>query len=138
MLLEEIKNIKSAKKDLRNFGLTVGIALGLIGAVLWWLNKGAYPYFIGIGALLIVAGLAIPVILKPLQKVWMTIAVVMGWIMARVILTLLFYLVFTLTGLVARLFGKDFLDLKRRRDEASYWNRREPEEYDPKRSEMQF
>lgn len=138
MLLEEIKNIKSAKRDLRNFGLTVGIALGLLGAVLWWFNKGAYPYFIGGGLLLIVTGLSIPVILKPLQKVWMTFAVVMGWIMARVILTLLFYLVFTVIGLAARMFGKDFLSLKRRGNEASYWNKRESGAYDPKRSEMQF
>ena len=34
MLIEEIKNIKSTKKDLRNFALTIGIVLILIGLFL--------------------------------------------------------------------------------------------------------
>jgi hypothetical protein len=79
-----------------------------------------------------------PIVLKPLQKVWMTIAVVIGWVMARVVLTLLFFVVFTPMGLIARLFGKDFLILKRRGAGQSYWHPRKPGEYDPKRSEMQF
>ena len=46
MLLEEIKAIKSEKRDLRNFGLTIGIALGLLGGLLWWKGKDTYTVFI--------------------------------------------------------------------------------------------
>ena len=138
MLIEDIKNIKSAKKDLRNFGLTVGIALVIFGGVFWYFGKTYYPYVIGIGAALVLLGLLVPVVLKPLQKVWMTFAVVMGWVMTRVILSLLFFVVFTVVGLIARLGGKDFLSLKWKRADQSYWHFRESEKYDKQRSEMQF
>jgi len=138
MLFEEIKNIKSAPKDLRNFGLTVGLVLVFVGGVFWWLGKPFYPYLLMVGIILVSGGFIFPGALKPLQKVWMTIAVVIGWVMTRVILSLLFFLVFTTLGLVARLFGKEFLALKWKRADESYWNYRKPQEWDKQRSEMQF
>ena len=42
----------------------------------------------------------------------MSVAFVLGFVMAHVILTLFFLLVITPMGLVARLVGKDFLSLK--------------------------
>ena len=39
MILEEIKNIKSEKKDLRDFGIVMGIAFGLLAGAHWWKGK---------------------------------------------------------------------------------------------------
>jgi hypothetical protein len=124
MIIEEIRNIKSDRKDLRNFGLAVGSVLFIIGGVLLWRHRPAWPYFLGAGGALILLGLAVPRVLKPLQKAWMALAVVMGWVMTRVILGVLFYLVFTPIGLTARIFGKRFLDLGRKGKKDSYWNYR--------------
>ena len=110
MLLEEIKSIKSSKSDLRKFGLSVGIVLGLLGGLLWWKGKGSYPYFVTASAILIISGLAVPSLLKPLQKIWMAFAVVMGWIMTRVILIVAFFCVITPIGFILSITGKDFLD----------------------------
>jgi hypothetical protein len=50
----------------------------------------------------------------------------MGWCMTRLILIALFYLVVTPIGLLMRLLGKDFLELKLDRSSAvSYWIPRE-------------
>jgi len=138
MLKEEIKNIKESKKDLRKFGLTVGLALLAIGIVLFTLEKPAAFYFGGTGSALILLGLIYPNILKPLNKVWMTIALVLGWFMSRVILIILFYLVLTPLGLIAKLFGKDFLDLKIEKNSSSYWIKREKTKVDPADLERQF
>ncbi len=138
MLIDDIKNIKSSRKDLRNFGLVVGGALVILATALWWYDRPNSPWFGGSGVALILLGLVFPPILKPLQKVWMTFAVVMGWMMTRVILCLLFFLVFTPMGLISRLIGKEFLAKKWPRSDDSYWNRRQPQEYDPKRTETQF
>lgn len=138
MLLDDIKNIRSERKDLRNFGLTVGLALALIGAILWWFTKPAYPYFLISGGVLILLGLLLPQILKPLQKGWMTLAVILGWIMTRVILFIFFYLVFTLVGLIGRLFGKQFLSLKGKTGTSSQWNHRQPAPYDKSWTDRQF
>lgn len=138
MLIEEIKNIKSGRSDLRKFGITVGIVVGLIGGLLLWKDRGSYPYFLTISVFLIVSGILFPKVLLPLQRVWMTIAVIMGWFMTRVILSILFYLVFTPIGLIARLMGKEFLELKidKRRD--SYWIYRKEKPYDRRDYERQF
>jgi small basic protein len=138
MLLEEIKNIKSEKRDLRNFGLVIGIALGILGGLLWWKGKSTYPPFFIFSAVFICLGMILPSLLKPLQKVWMIFAVILGWIMTRVILSVLFYVVFTGIGLGSRLFGKQFLDLKMRYSKDSYWIHRERKPFDKKAYERQF
>jgi hypothetical protein len=138
MLLDDIRNIKSTRKDLRNFGLTVGGALAIVGGVLWWFAKPVFPYFMGAGALLVFLGLTVPAVLKPLQKIWMTFAVMMGWLMTRVILFFFFFLVFTSVGVFGRLFGKQFLSLRGKPGTSSQWNRREAAPYDKQKTEMQF
>ena len=125
MLRKEIKHIQSSRKDLRSFGLVVGGVLAVIGAVFFWFNKPAYPYPLGIGVALILSGLLIPNLLKPLQKVWMTIAIILGWFMTRVILTVLYYTVFTFIGKTGKLFGKQFIEINWDKSQNTYWNYRE-------------
>lgn len=124
MLIEEIKHIKESKKDLRMFGLTVGIVLLVISVILFLFDKSSYIYFGIIGGVLVLAGTLFPSILKPVNKVWMTLALILGWFMSRVILTILFYLVLTPIGFIAKIFGKRFLSLKIDKEEKSYWEKR--------------
>jgi hypothetical protein len=138
VLLEEIKNIKSEKKDLRNFGITFGVVLGLLSGLLWWKEKDTYSIFVVLSLAFFFFGLVLPSLLKPLQKAWMSLAVVLGFFMTKVILSILFYLVFTAIGLGARLFGKQFLDLKKDDSKESYWSYREPQPFDKKNYERQF
>ena len=125
MLIEEIKHIKESKKDLRKFGLTVGIVLLMISVILFMLDKSSYVYFGIIGGVLVLAGILFPAVLKPANKVWMTLALILGWFMSRVILTILFYLVLTPIGFIAKIFGKRFLSLKLDKEKKSYWEKRE-------------
>ncbi|GBE16308.1 hypothetical protein BMS3Abin15_00121 [bacterium BMS3Abin15] len=138
MLLEEIRNIKSEKKDLRNFGITIGIVLGILGGALWWKGKDTYNIFIILSLAFIFFGLVLPAALKPLQKAWMTFAVILGWFMTRLILSVLFYLVFTFIGWGARLFGKQFLDLKMDNSQKSYWISRKNKTLNRSDYERQF
>jgi hypothetical protein len=138
MILEDIRNIQETKKDLRNFGITVGTVLILIAGLLFWKQKDSFLYFGILGALLISAGLIIPVILKPLNKAWMTLAIFMGWVMTRLILTILFYIVLTPTAFIAKLIRKNFLDLKIDTSRSTYWEIREKRNFTPEDYEKQF
>jgi hypothetical protein len=124
MLKEEFKNIKEAKKDLRHFGLTVGGVLLIIGAVLYYIEKSSAFYFIIIGGVLFLFAIIYPKILKPLNKVWMGLAIVLGFLMSRIILTILFFLVLTPIGFLAKLFGKKFMNIKFDKSAESYWEKR--------------
>ncbi|MFH1194761.1 MAG: SxtJ family membrane protein [bacterium] len=138
MILEEIKNIKSDKKELGKFGITIGLVLVIIAAVLFYYTKPSYPYFGSIGILLILFGIIYPPVLKPLHKGWMSLAVILGFIMTRVILSILFYLVFMPMRFIARVFGKRFIDLRFKTESASYWNKREAKVYEQIDTERQF
>ena len=138
MLWNEIKNIKSDKKELKKFAFSVGGVLLLIAAALFFFGKNSWMIFGSIGGLLIALGLAVPELLKPLQKIWMALVLVLGFFMSRVILSLIFYLVLTPIGLIAKLTGKKFLELEISKDRKSYWNYRERKKYNPKNTERQF
>lgn len=138
MIIDEIKAIQSSRSDLKKFGLSVGIVLALIGLILLFKNRSSYVYFLLASAILIIPALTFPSVLKPLQKLWMGLAIVLGWISTRVILSLLYYLVLTPIGIFMRLSGKDLLDIKIQKERQSYWNYRELKQYDPADSEKQF
>ena len=123
-MLEEIKNIKSEKSDLRKFGITIGIILLIITGFLFWKGKESFQIFLTIGVVLCVLGVAIPVILKPIYWIWMIFATILGWVMTRVILGLLYFIIITPIGLIPRLFGKQFLDLRFDKSIDTYWNYR--------------
>jgi hypothetical protein len=138
MLKEEFKHIKETKKDLRKFGLTVGIVLVLIAAVLFYFEKSSSVYFAVIGAVLILTAVIYPKILKLLNKIWMGLAIILGFVMSRVIIAILFYLVLTPIGLLAKLFGKKFMDLKYNKSAESYWEIRSIKEKKQLDYERQF
>jgi len=138
MLIEDIKSIKSERSDLRKFGISVGIVVGIIGGLLLWRGRDSYPYFLIISAFLVLSGLLFPRVLLPLQKAWMTMAVVLGWFMTRVIVAVLFYIIVTPIGLITRISGKEFLQLKIDRSRESYWLYRRERPFDKKDYERQF
>jgi hypothetical protein len=122
-LLREFTTISSTPKDLRNFGLTVGIALLIISLI--WQQTPEAIYLAMAGGLLFIIGLTVPIVLKPLQKVWMGLSIVLGFIVSRMILLVLFYLVFTPIGFIGRIMGKDFLPVRlQKKQQASYWEQR--------------
>lgn len=125
MFKEEIKYIKEDKTTLRKFGLTVGTVLLLLGIVLYLTGKSSSVVFGGIGVLLILFGLILPTILKPLNKIWMILAVILGWFMSRLILFILYYVIITPIGIFLKLIGKDFLRIKIDKNSKSYWEKRE-------------
>ena len=123
-MFEELKNINTSKKDIRSFGITIGIILLIVSAVLLYYNKESYQSLAIMASTFIGLGIILPVLLKPAYLVWMTFAVILGWVMTRVILSIVFYLIMTPIGLISRLLGEDFLALKRK-DSNSHWNYRD-------------
>ncbi len=135
--LQEIRQIKSGKKELREFGMVLGTFFALLAALSVWRIKNFLP-FLFLSLFFTFFGLFIPVVLKPIQKGWMTLALLMGFVMTRVILIVLFYFVLTPLGLVARLFGHVYLDLAFRKNRGTYWIPRPEKTEDKGRYEVQF
>ena len=137
-------NWKPNPKQLRQFGAIFLVGFVLIGSVKYFWQ---WEWFIRrdekVGLIFIIIGLVIGGIgltgtrlALPFYYLWMGIAFVLGNIMSRVIMALIFYGIVTPLGLLARLIGRDKLQLKKR-DTKSYWQDNSlPEE--PEKYERQF
>jgi hypothetical protein len=98
----------------KSFGVSVGIVLlGIAGFLVWRERLPTAQIVGGIGAVLLLLGLVQPRLLKWPSAAWWRFAIILGWINARVILTVVFTIVFSPLGLLWRLIGNDPLARKR-------------------------
>lgn len=109
----------------RKFGITFSVLFFLISALLFWRGRGAAGYFFAFSVIFFIAAAFYPRSLKIVETGWMKFAEALLWLNTRLILGILFYLIFTPIGFLLRLFGKDLLSLKIKPAEGTYWVKRE-------------
>jgi hypothetical protein len=111
---------KGPKNPERSFGISVGGVLLVIALALWWRGRvGRAEILAGIGSVLLFFGLVQPRLLKWPSAAWWKFSRVLGYINARILLTLMFSLLLVPVSLLWRLIGKD--PLSRRRDKFEGW-----------------
>ena len=125
-------------KELKKFGFTLGIFLLLLCIVLWIIDKPSALYIMLTGIASVLISLIVPGILKPIHRIWMQLSLSLGWVMTKVILSILFFLIFTPIGLASKLFRKEFLYINWNESKSSYWNYRSSNEFNPDSYERQF
>jgi hypothetical protein len=97
--------------ELRRFGLIVGtLVVGVFGLLIPWLRDheiavARWPWLLGVS--LIVWALAHPASLGPVYRAWMKFGHAVGWFNTRLILGLVFLVVFFPAALVMKLRHKD-------------------------------
>lgn len=140
MFVQELKHLTSlcTRKELRKFGITLGVFFALVTALLVWRESALVLHFAVVSGLFLVVGLTIPMALKPVYLVWMGFATIMGFFMTRVILVLVYGLAFIPAGVIARLLGKDLLKERFDPQAASYWVKRERRPFVPEAAEKQY
>lgn len=138
MIGEDIRELKTGRRELRRFGLLVGGVFIVLGTLAWRRDRAWFPWLLAPGILLVVAGILVPRSLKLIYLAWMTLAIALGLVVSTVLLTLFFFFVITPVGLVARLTGQDFLRLKLDRKISSYWTARKRADRSKTEYERQF
>lgn len=105
----------------RNFGYTMAAVFALIGSVGLYKGSSHAPIWLGIAA--VFAGMTLwrPETLAPANRVWLKLGLLMYRVVNPVIMAILFFVAILPIGLAMRLFGKDFLKLRRDRSQATYW-----------------
>ena len=123
-----LARLDTSPRALRKAAFAVGGVLLALGGWLLWRGRapGLRLGLLGAGGLLVIAGALVPARLRALYLGWMSLALAIGWVMSRAVLTLIFAGVLVPLALLARLTGKRFLALRPDRSAASYWVRREP------------
>lgn len=83
-------------------------------------------------------GLFVPTRLESVYQAWMRFAEVVGNFIFKLILGLMYFVVFTPFRIVTSIFRDDPLTRKIEPEKKSYWHDCEPRTSDPKRFERQF
>ena len=106
---------RPSPKTLRQFaGLCLIVFGALAGLRAWRGDTGTITMLLGGAAAIIgILGLIAPEAIRWVYTVWMIAAFPIGWTISKIIVTALFYLVFTPFALVFKLSGRDALQLKR-------------------------
>ena len=129
-LSELQKEIEVNNKKIRDFGWIMFVVLGLIVPAIISYKNGwditrAMTILFGISLVFLLPSLAVPKAVYPVYRGWMTIAILLGLVMTKVIITLVFYLMMTPIGLTRRMFVRDPLKLRIDKNAKSYWVTRE-------------
>tara|TARA_Y100000746_G_scaffold26393_1_gene20193 strand:- start:12566 stop:12997 length:432 start_codon:yes stop_codon:yes gene_type:complete len=113
---------KPTSKELKNFGILFGTFVILLFGIM-------FPYFFNykhpfwpfiIFILFLLVSITLPKKLRYFYYFWIFIGNILAWINTRVILGLVFYIIFLPTGLVIRLLRKDLLGRKIKKNDKSY------------------
>jgi uncharacterized protein involved in cysteine biosynthesis len=123
------------KNDLRNFTFIWSGIFILIGLIPLFKSGSPRIWAIILSALFLLTGTIKPMLLEPFYQVWLKIGDVIGGILSKVMLSILFYFVFTPVATILRLAGKDMLNKKIDRTASSYWIVREKQ---PESMKYQF
>jgi len=109
-------------RELRLFGLMMGgfiaAIFGLLIPWFWDIEFVKWPWITA--AVFLFWGLAAPATLSLVFRLWMKLGAVLGWINTRLLLGLVFYLMFFPLGVMMRLFGWDAMHRKLNANALSY------------------
>jgi len=122
----------------RAFGLTFAVFFALLALMPLIHHKSARPWALGLSGLFLVAAVAFPSVLKPLNSIWAKIGLLLSRITNPVVTGLMFYLFFMPTSLLLRALSKDPLRIKLDRSAETYWIARIPPGPDPEFMRHQF
>jgi hypothetical protein len=94
----------------RRFGLTVGIAFGVFAGIAFWRGHPTVTTVLGsLGGVLILAGLAVPSMLGPVDRAWMKLALLISKVTTPIFMGIIYYVVLTPAGLLRRTIGSNQL-----------------------------
>lgn len=107
--------------DFRKFGFNLGLALNILGVVMFYRNREYFVWFSGIGFFALISAVLWPGLLAPVKKIVDAVIFSIAWLTKTVTSLMAFYLIFAPIGILLRLLNKDPLHRKIDKLALSYW-----------------
>jgi hypothetical protein len=125
-------NWHPSPREMRVWAAVLAATLGAVGALFYFVDWGVFSggqgfarFLWSFGAFALVTGITGTKLGLPAYWLWMGFVWIVSWIITHVALAAVFFLVVTPLALIARLIGRDRLQL-RRRTAGSYWQSLDP------------
>lgn len=139
-VLDAIEHKKTIRQHIKEFACIFAIIAMGFAAYAWYYQGSLFIFSsaLVIAALLLITGYTIPIVLYPLWKIWMTLAMGLGFIVTTIVLFFMWVCLFIPISFVLKAIGKRVMDTTFDRSVASYWNDRDEKFHDFKLLERQF
>ena len=126
MALIELR-IDPTARDLKWFGLILLAFFGLVGVLVWRATGSLmWPKLIwGAAALVSLTYYAAKPLRRPIYIGWSYLTYPIGWVVSHLLMGVVFFGLFTVVGLLMRLFGYDPMTRRFDRSAKTYWVRHE-------------
>lgn len=110
-----------------------GMAMILICMLVWYF--GHFEKSLALAVVLLVINMVVPQIYKPVARLWLGFSNILGAVMSRILLTILFFTLVTPIGVFRRIIGKDSMQINKwKKDRSSVFqirdHRYQPEDID--------
>jgi len=128
------------KKDLLVFGYGLGLIAAIFGIAGWF--KHGFGLAVIVLLLCSIIFVAVTALnwraLKPGYAAWMRVTTLIGGVVTTVVLSIVFFLIFTPIGIFLKLTGRDHLQRNFLNKATSYWEKRNKSMFQKERYHQQF
>jgi len=111
------------KKQCKSFGILFSIIFAVISIYLYFQNINFYliSFFILLSLFFLILSILKPTTLRILNYIWRRFGIFLGMIISPIILSIIYFFLFTFTKLVLVMLGKDLLNLKKNNTKKTFW-----------------
>lgn len=110
----------------RNFGLWFTVIFAVVALLPLRTGQPVRTWALAVAGVFLVAALAAPALLQPLNLAWAQVGLAIGKVMNPIVLGVIFFGVITPMAWLLRKAGKDLLHTKLQPEAKSYWIERNP------------
>jgi hypothetical protein len=119
------QNSVPSGKQLRTFFASLFLAAAVLAGLGYFSGKPLLLFGMGALAIVLVLIQPFPAARLGFYRLWMAAGKKTGDVTSRLILSIIFFVIFTPVGLLLRLFGRRPLDVRFRDGRSSYWKKRQ-------------
>lgn len=114
------------EKKCKSFGIFFSTVFTIISIYLYYKNSNFYliSFFILLSLFFLVVLILKPTMFRVLNFIWRQFGVFLGMIISPIILSIIYFFLFTLYKLFLIILGKDLLNLKINNTKKTFWVRR--------------
>lgn len=120
----DYRRLDKSSAKAASFGYLFAVIFSILGIAI--LIAGKVPQrsfiFLTLAFLFVLSARFFPSFLKPLFSAWMILSLLLGWIMSRLLLTIVFFIVITPISFLMKLLGKDPLNRRFDKNAPTYWS----------------
>lgn len=122
----------------RSFGTLFVVVFLAVAGYVWWVGSTWYRVPLSLSVLTLAVTMVRPNLLRPFNRWWMQLAVLLNRVVSPVVLGLIFFGMFTPIALAMRMAGRDTMRRKFDAAMTTYWIDRQPPGPDPEGLPNQF